>query len=51
MILLKYANYMDAFLFYLVTELSEKTNINKDTIKLQKSKQPPYRSIYSLHLI
>lgn len=47
-ILPKYANYADIFFYDLAVELPENTGINKYAIKLEKSKQPLYRSIYSL---
>ena len=44
----KYAGYADVFLFDLAMELPKNTGINKYAIKLQNSKQPFYRLIYSL---
>ena len=44
----KYANYANVLSFHLAMELLENTGINKQIMKLEKGKQPPYRSIYSL---
>lgn len=46
-ILAKYANYADIFSFDLAIKLFENTNIKKYVIKLEKSKQPSYRPIYT----
>ena len=45
---LEYEDYINTFLFDLAIELSKNIGINKYAIELQDSKQPPYRSIYSL---
>lgn len=47
-ILPKYANFADVFSPELAIELPEITGINKYAIKLEDSKQPSYRLIYSL---
>lgn len=39
------------FSFNLVMELPENTSINEYAIELKKSKQLPYRPIYSLKLV
>lgn len=44
-------NYVDNFFIDLVIELPENRGINEYVIKLEKSKQPLYRSIYSLRLV
>ena len=44
----EYTDYSVVFLFDLAMELSENTGINEYVIELVESKQPPYRSIYSL---
>ena len=44
----KYLDYADVFLFDLVIELPENTNMNEYTIELVEGKQPPYGPIYSL---
>ena len=50
-ILIKYSNYSNVFLVKNIVELSENTGINEYTIKLEKSKQSSFRSIYSLRLV
>lgn len=49
--MLEYAAYADKFLFDLIIELPEITDINEHAIKLEKGKQPHYRPIYSLSLV
>ncbi len=44
----EYLDYTDIFLFDLMMELFENTNINEHTIELIEGKQSPYRLIYSL---
>ena len=50
-VLSKYTDYANVFLFNLAINLSENTGINKHVIKLEDSKQPSYRPIYSLRLV
>lgn len=45
-VLPEYLNYTNIFLFDLAMELLENINMNKNTIKLVKSKLPPYGPIY-----
>ena len=47
-ILAKYLDFTHIFLEKLANVPPEQTKVNKHTIKLEKSKQPPYKSIYSL---
>ena len=44
----EYADFINIFSKKLTKELPKRTDINKHTIKLEESKQPPYRPIYSL---
>ena len=46
--LAKYADFVNVFLKKLAEVLPKYTKINKHAIKLEESKQPPYRPIYSL---
>ncbi len=50
-VLSKYLNYIDIFSFDLVIEILENTSMNEYIIKLIKSKQLFYRSIYSLESV
>lgn len=50
-ILSKYTNFIDIFFPNLIVELLEHTKINNYAIELIDSKQPSYRTIYSLRLI
>ena len=47
-VLMEYADFVNVFLKELAEMLSKRTDINEHTIKLEESKQLPYRSIYSL---
>ena len=47
----KYLDFADVFSPDLATELSEHTEINTHAIDLEKGKQPPYSSIYSLESV
>ena len=47
-ILAEYSDYSNVFLVENTTELLKNTGINKFAIKLEKSKQPFFKSIYSL---
>ena len=47
-ILAKYFDYSNVFSAKNVTELLKYFSINNNTIKLEKNKQPPFKSIYSL---
>ena len=44
----EYFNYSNIFLAENTAELLEKTKINEHAIKLEESKQPPFKPIYSL---
>ena len=44
----EYADYADIFSFDLAMKLLNNTDINEHVIKLQDSKQLPYKPIYSL---
>ena len=44
----EYSDYSNVFLAKNVAELLDNTGINEHTIKLKKSKQPPFGPIYSL---
>ena len=44
----EYVDYADIFSFKLTMELPENTGMNKQAIKLQEGKQPPYEPIYNL---
>ena len=44
----EYSDYSNVFSVENVTELPENTGINEHAIELEKSKQPPFRPIYSL---
>ena len=44
----KYLDFANIFLEELANIPLEQIGVNKHTIKLEKSKQPPYRPIYSL---
>ena len=47
-VLAEYSNYNNVFLIENVTKLLKNIEINKYVIKLEESKQPFFRSIYSL---
>ena len=47
-VLAEYSDYSDVFSMENAAELPENTRINKHVIKLEKVKQPPFGSIYSL---
>ena len=47
----EYLNFANVFSKDWVKVLSKRTGINKHTINLEDSKQPPYRPIYSLSLV
>ena len=47
----EYLNFADIFSKKSVEVLPERIGINKHTIKLEDSKQPPYRLIYSIGLV
>ena len=47
-VLVKYSNYSNIFSMKNVAKLLENIRVNKYTIKLEESKQPIFRSIYSL---
>ena len=47
-VLAKYSDFADIFLEKSANILPKQTGVNEYTIKLQKSKQPPYESIYNL---
>ena len=47
----KYSDYNNNFLAENTVELPENTGINEYAIKLEKSKQSPFSSIYSLKLV
>ena len=49
-VLAKYSDFADIFSEELANILPKQTRVNEHTIKLEKSKQPPYR-IYSLEPI
>lgn len=46
----KYLDYISIFLFRLLIELLKNININRQAINLVKSKQLPYRLLYSPNL-
>ena len=50
-VLAEYSNYNDVFSIENIVELSKNTRIKKHTIKLEKSKQLLFSSIYSLRLV
>ena len=50
-ILAKYLDFADVFLKELANIFPKQIGVNEYIIKLIKSKQPPYRSIYSLRLV
>ena len=50
-VLAKYSNYSNVFSVKYAAKLLENTKINKHAIKLEKSKQSSFKSIYSLRLI
>ena len=47
-VLINYSDFANVFLEKSANVLPERTGANEHTIKLEESKQPPYRSIYSL---
>ena len=49
--MVEYFNYSNVFSTENVAELPENTEINEHVIELEKSKQPPFKPIYSLGLI
>lgn len=51
MILTKFSDFLNVVSKKEVLMLPEQTNFNKDAIKLEKDKQPPYKLIYSLKQI
>ena len=50
-VLVEYSNYSNVFSAEYVAELLENTGINEHAIKLEESKQPLFRPIYSLKLV
>ena len=48
---MEYSDYNNVFSAEYIVELPENTKMNKHIIKLEKGKQPPFRSIYSLRLV
>ena len=50
-VLAKYSDFLNVFLEKLANILLEQTGVNEYAIELEKSKQPPYRPIYSLELV
>ena len=50
-VLAKYFSYSNVFLTKYAIEFLENTRINEHIIKLEKSKQPLFGSIYSLELV
>ena len=44
----EYSDFVNVFLEKSANVLSEQTGVNEQSIKLEKSKQPPYRLIYNL---
>ena len=47
-ILAEYLDFVDVFLKESTNVFSEQTEVNKQAIKLQEGKEPPYGPIYSL---
>ena len=47
-VLVEYSNYHNAFLIENAEKLSKHTKMNNHVIKVEKSKQPSFRLIYSL---
>ena len=50
-VLTKYSDFANVFLEKSANILLKQTGVNKHVIKLEKSKQPPYKLIYSLGLV
>ena len=47
----KYSNYTDIFLFDLIMELLENTDMNENVIELIEGKRQSYEPIYTLSLV